>query len=222
MWNGGQASQAGWLNSRLKANESNFDFSQLVESGTVLTDKGGLVAVFTPEHAHDHATGANRGTMRKPNMRLRESLTRFQTAPLSPAPLNTHGGYPTPSSINAPIPATRPPTMLQAALGELADGYRIAPDTIDKKDLDFLNSFIERIDNVRLQEYWRKKSDKSGRKFIVVMLAEMEKSGSSLTAEETMETRMRLILTNGMQDATFVECHVASTLVSPLCFRLNS
>ena len=203
MWNGGQASQAGWLNSRLKASESNYDFSQLVESGTVLTDKGGLVAVFTPEHAHDHATGANRGTMRKPNMRLRESLTRFQTAPLSPAPLNTHGGYPTPSSVNAPIPATRPPTMLQAALGELADGYRIAPDTIDKKDLDFLNSFLERIDNVRLQEYWRKKSERSGRKFIVVMLAEMEKSGSSLTAEETMETRMRLILTNGMQDATF-------------------
>ena len=40
MWNGGHASQAGWLNSRLKANESNFDFSQLVESGTVLTDIG--------------------------------------------------------------------------------------------------------------------------------------------------------------------------------------
>ena len=38
MWNGGHASQAGWLNSRLKANESNFDFSQLVDSGTVLTD----------------------------------------------------------------------------------------------------------------------------------------------------------------------------------------
>ena len=73
--------------------------------------------------------------------------------------------------------------MLQNALGELADGYRISPDTIDKKDLEFLNSFLERIDNVRLREYWRKKSDKSGRKFIVVMLAELEKSGSSLTAE---------------------------------------
>ena len=203
MWNGGQASQAAWLNACLKRHENDYDYSQLNESGTVLTDKGGKVAVFTPEHGHDHASGANRGTTRAPNMRMRESLARFHTLPGTPSPPMTHGGYPTPSSVPPDTSGVKPPTMLQNALGELAESYRVAPEAIEKKDLEYLNEFIERIDNMRLRELWRKKSDKSGRKFVVTMLAEIERSGSSLTAEETMDTRMRLILTNGLREATF-------------------
>ena len=203
MWNGGQASQAAWLNACLKRHENDYDYGQLNESGTVLTDKGGKVAVFTPEHGHDHASGANRGTTRAPNMRMRESLARFHTLPGTPSPPMTHGGYPTPSSVPPDTSGVKPPTMLQNALGELAESYRVAPEAIEKKDLEYLNEFIERIDNMRLRELWRKKSDKSGRKFVVTMLAEIERSGSSLTAEETMDTRMRLILTNGLREATF-------------------
>ena len=127
MWNGGQASQAAWLNACLKRHENDYDYSQLNESGTVLTDKGGKVAVFTPEHGHDHASGANRGTTRAPNMRMRESLARFHTLPGTPSPPMTHGGYPTPSSVPPDTSGVKPPTMLQNALGELADGYRDCP-----------------------------------------------------------------------------------------------
>ena len=35
------------------------------------------------------------------------------------------------------------------------------------------------------------------------MLAEMRKSGSSLTSEDTIDTRMRLVITNGLLDPTF-------------------
>ena len=203
MWNGGHSSQAAWLNARLKQAESDYDFSQLNESASVTMDRSGLVAVFTPEHASEHADGANRGTMRAPNMRKRESLTRFQVPASPAAPTTTHGGYPTPGAV--PIPTTaKPLTMLQSALGvDIAEGYKISPDVIDKKDLEYLNFFLEHIDNVRMRELWRLKSDKSGRKFVVKMIEEMQKSGSSLTAEETLDTRMRQILVGGMQDASF-------------------
>ena len=104
----------GWLNLRLKEAESDFDFCQLSESGSVTLDRSGLVAVFTPEHARDHATGANKGTMRNPNMRMREDLTRFQTAPASPSSTTTHGGYPTPGAPTVPT-TVKPPTKLDFA-----------------------------------------------------------------------------------------------------------
>ena len=142
MWNGGHSSQAAWLNARLKQAESDYDFSQLNESASVTMDRSGLVAVFTPEHASEHADGANRGTMRAPNMRKRESLTRFQVPASPAAPTTTHGGYPTPGAV--PIPTTvKPLTMLQSALGvDIAEGYKISPDVIDKKDLEYLNFFL--------------------------------------------------------------------------------
>ena len=210
MWNGGQSLQMGWLNLRLKEAESDFDFCQLSESGSVTLDRSGLVAVFTPEHARDHATGANKGTMRNPNMRMREDLTRFQTAPASPSSTTTHGGYPTPGAPTVPT-TVKPPTMLQNALGELADGYKLSAESIEKADLNYLNFFLEGISNarmsgvqssefilVKMSDMWKKKSDRSGRKFVVTMLAEMRKSGSSLTSEDTIDTRMRLVITNGL------------------------
>ena len=193
----------GWLNLRLKEAESDFDFCQLSESGSVTLDRSGLVAVFTPEHARDHATGANKGTMRNPNMRMREDLTRFQTAPASPSSTTTHGGYPTPGAPTVPTTTVKPPTMLQNALGELADGYKLSAESIEKADLNYLNFFLEGIGNARMSDMWKKKSDRSGRKFVVTMLAEMRKSGSSLTSEDTIDTRMRLVITNGLLDPTF-------------------
>ena len=43
MWNGGQSLQMGWLNLRLKEAESDFDFCQLSESGSVTLDLTVLV-----------------------------------------------------------------------------------------------------------------------------------------------------------------------------------
>ena len=54
-----------------------------------------------------------------------------------------------------------------------------------------------------MSDMWKKKSDRSGRKFVVTMLAEMRKSGNSLTSEDTIDTRMRLVITNGLLDPTF-------------------
>ena len=158
MWNGGQSLQMGWLNLRLKEAESDFDFCQLSESGSVTLDRSGLVAVFTPEHARDHATGANKGTMRNPNMRMREDLTRFQTAPASPSSTTTHGGYPTPGAPTVPTTTVKPPTMLQNALGELADGYKLSAESIEKADLNYLNFFLEGISNARMSDMWGKRS----------------------------------------------------------------
>ena len=77
MWNGGQSTQAGWLNAILRDAEEDYDFNQLSVSGTVTLSRNGAIAVFTPDHAADHSAGLNQGTMSKPNLRFRESLEQF-------------------------------------------------------------------------------------------------------------------------------------------------
>ena len=75
--------------------------------------------------------------------------------------------------------------MVQDALGELADQYKIAPDAILEADLRYLNHFVDDIANYRLSDIWKNKSDKSGRRFVTLMLEEMADSGVSLTTEDT-------------------------------------
>ena len=95
-WDGNQSDQAAWLNRRLKAAEEDYAFSQLTTTGTIPITSRGFVAVFSPAHAEEHATGANRGSFRKPNMRMRENLTPYRNAlaASSGATPPTHGGSP--------------------------------------------------------------------------------------------------------------------------------
>ena len=97
-WDGGSAHQATWFNQKLKSAECDFEFHQLCTSTTVTLKKNGTIAVFSPEHAVEHAQGANKGTMRAPNNRKREDLlarslakAASSTTTSSPSPSSGHG-----------------------------------------------------------------------------------------------------------------------------------
>ena len=64
-WNGSQASQASWFNEKLKSAEKDFQFFQLSVSATVTTERG-LITVFSPEHALEHAKGGARAQCARP------------------------------------------------------------------------------------------------------------------------------------------------------------
>jgi len=78
IWSGGQAERAPWFNLKIHEVENDYTLSQLCETGTVLIASRGVVAVFSPSHAAEHAAGAARGTTRRPNTRAREDLTKFR------------------------------------------------------------------------------------------------------------------------------------------------
>ena len=66
-WDGGQATQAAWFNKKLKEAEDDFGFVQLNRSATVAgASLRELVAVFSPSHGLEHASGENQGTFRNP------------------------------------------------------------------------------------------------------------------------------------------------------------
>ena len=109
----------------------------------------------------------NVGTFRAPNMRKREDLSIYQTT--STAASTVHAGYPSPT----PTSSGKTLTMLERALGEAAEGYQISPETIEQEDQRYLNFFLDAIEGNRLRESWRKKSEQSGRLFVVTMLREM-------------------------------------------------
>ena len=208
-WDGSQARQASWFNEKLKRAEADFEFHQLCVSGTVTLEKSGAIAVHSPEHALEHAEGRCKGTMRAPNRRVRESLlTRSlanmaSTVTSSPAPSGAHGGFPTPTPTTAPATSatsitTKPSTMLENALGELAGNYKLASEMIEKAQLRFLNYFLNGFESQRLADRWRKKCEASGTMFIVNFLADMDSKGVSITAEETIETSMRQMLEAGL------------------------
>ena len=197
-WNGSQATQASWFNEKLKSAEKDFQFFQLSASATVTTERG-LITVFSPEHALEHAKGECQGTMRAPNRRKREDLLARSLAKsatyasvASPAPI-AHGGHPTPPSVSVPTTTSttsKPTTMLQDILGELADGYKISNETIEKVDLAYLNFFLNDFASQHLSDMWRKKCGKSGIDFVIKFLADMNSKGVSITAEETIEMQI--------------------------------
>ena len=88
--------------------------------------------------------------------------------------------------------------MLQDILGELADGYKISSETIEKVDLAYLNYFLNDFASQHLSDIWRKKSGKSGIDFVIKFLADMNSKGVSITAEETIEMQMRNMLEGGL------------------------
>ena len=159
-WRGGQAEQAAWLFAKLKQAEDDYGFCQLNRTGAAPITSKALVAVFSPAHAREREALENVGTFRAPNMRMREDLTIYQVNSAA----TTHGGYPTPSS------SAKTPSMLERALGEAAENYKIAPETIEKEDLRYLNFFLDDIEGNRLREAWKKKSRQSGRIFVTAML----------------------------------------------------
>ena len=170
VWNGSQADQAQWLNAKLREAKSDYIFNALVATGAIPITTRGYTAVFGPQHALEHVSGQNIGTFKTPNMRGREDLNAYRTStPSAPTPPGAHGGYPSPTvptAGSAASTATKTTSILQDALGELADQYKIAPDAILEADLRYLNHFVNDIANYRLSDIWKNKSDKSGRRFV--------------------------------------------------------
>ena len=52
-------------------------------------------------------------------------------------------------------------------MGELANGYKIAPALIEEEDLRYLNHFLETFASDRLREHWKEKCNRSGRVLVM-------------------------------------------------------
>ena len=210
-WMGQTANQALFFVTLLKLLQSIYEFKQLITTATV-TMKDGKKAVFSAEHALEHAKGENVGTMREPNPRKRESIAaRLPSSAPAPTPAAAapHGGHPTPTppTTGLSTSSSKTPTTLEALLGdELANDYKISSETIERKDNDVLGFIMGYIGADRLKEYWMKKAEQHGggaRGFIRAFVADMEKRGVSYTIEETVETQMTQLLEAGLPDPSF-------------------
>ena len=212
-WRGQTNNQALFFVTLTKLLLSNYDFNQLITTATV-TMKDGIKAVFSAEHALEHAKRENVGTAREPNTRRRVSVaTRLPTAgapATTPAPAaGTHGGHPTPTpSTTGTSTTSSRQSQLEAMLGaELANEYKIAPEIIEMKDGEILNFIMKYLGADRLKELWMKKADQNGggaRGFLVAFVADMARRGVSFTIEETVETQMSQILEAGLPDPSFM------------------
>ena len=90
IWDGGHTKQPTWFNAMLKLGARIYVYRQLCETGTVVISKDGKIAVYSAEHAEEHARGLKKGSMRSPNLRTREELS------LTSLPAQT-GSTPAPS-----------------------------------------------------------------------------------------------------------------------------
>ena len=214
MWDGGQARQLAWFLARLRAAEESHEYNLLVKSATALIPSSGTIAVFSPKHAFEHASNTHVGTFANPNTRERENLSAL-IAPTAASAATTsstsiHGGFPTPpnpttsatNTSTATATSSRTQVLLRNEVGDLAETYRISPDTIEKIDASFLNHFIDYMKSDRLREFWRRKCP-TGRKFVVEFKKNIDSNSLSLTANDTIDARMRIILSNGLEDATY-------------------
>ena len=149
-WRGDEVSQGPWFRTRLAACEKVFEYKQLNASATVLIPSKGNNAVFSVAHAKEHLAMSNLGTMLKPNMRGRESVTT--SAPVTNPAVARSYLRPDPSTPTPPIlPDTyanattgaRHISLMQSELGEHADGYKYAPEVIEMMDSQYLNEFLD-------------------------------------------------------------------------------
>ena len=137
-WGGDQVSRGAWFNAKLKNAADVYEYKTLCFFGTVSTTRG-KTAVFSAEHALNHLQKIGVGTWREPSEAKRKPFDPSSCGATSPSVTSTpsvHGGYPSVTPTSA-APAPKPSAL--SALGEYADQYQIAADTIEEKDLDFLN-----------------------------------------------------------------------------------
>jgi hypothetical protein len=158
-WAGGPVERSPWFYKRLNELEAIFKFELLCLAAAVSIPSKGQVAVFSADHAKEHLAGKNQGTIRKPNMRTRETINTISTAPAAPtlAASPAHGGYPGAPTPPAAAPAAtyastvtstttgRPVSHLERELGAHATGYLLAPLTIEEVDAEMLDHFMSTV-----------------------------------------------------------------------------
>ena len=59
---------------------------------------------------------------------------------------------------------------------DYASNFIVAPHIIDDVDLEFLNYWLERIEDLEIRISYREKCDGSGRKFVRIFAAELAKA----------------------------------------------
>ena len=210
-WAGDQLSRTTWVNMMLKKAAQVFVWKQLVTSGTVPIQRSGQTAVFSADHGVEHFNGHNKGSWRSPSERAREQLTIHATGatPSATTSTATHGGYPSGPSSALTAPSHASPRSAMDALGEHAGMYKCSPDSIEAEDLEFLNFFLDGIENTHVQEKYRKKCSDSGRLFIRIIMKEIEDDDESLTTEDVVDAKMKAILSGGLSEATY-DCYVTT------------
>ena len=70
-WNGDQLHRASWFNTMIKEAQDVFKYKSLILSGTAPISNRGQVAVYSTDHAIEHARRLNLGTWNKPSARRR-------------------------------------------------------------------------------------------------------------------------------------------------------
>ena len=219
VWHGGQVERGPWFEERLEALRTIFEWKHICENAAVSISSRGTVAVFSANHAKEHLAGSNKGSIREPNMRMRETIDATvptqQQPPLALSP--AHRGYPgapiptvpTPAAAPAQTYATtvstsgRPITQLEQELGAHASGYIIASLPIEEVDDRMLEEhFLSTINNDRLVRDWRKRCKGSGRRFIVLMGMEIRDEEMSMTGGNTIQAKIDQIVRSGLTEAS--------------------
>ena len=105
----------------------------------------------------------------------------------------------------APSGSTPRRPKLEDQLGEDASQYKKVPDLIDEAFLEFLNFFLDDIDNAFVRNKYKLKAKDNGNDFIDIMLAEIKQDEVSMLVEDTTEEEMKLILEEGMREISWTE-----------------
>ena len=222
VWDGGQVQRTPWFFKKLAKLQEVFKFKLFCVSACVSIPNKGQIAVYSVEHAKAHRNGELKGTIREPCMWVPSSTSVPVVVPTStPA----HGGYPgtptpppaptaTYANVTANTAATttgRPLTPLERELGDAASGYVIAPYACEEVDSELLEFFLTDIDNDRLVKIWRKRctngtdGSSRGRTFIVEMMRDIANDEISMTGENTIQSRIDLIVRSGLNEASLPE-----------------
>ena len=209
-WNGDQLHRASWFNTMIKEAQDVFKYKSLILSGTAPISNRGQVAVYSTDHAIEHARRLNLGTWNKPSARRRTNSVNPASARVMPStPAKTPAEGPLPAETAAP---SRPTVSaaLTTAIGDLADTYRVAPDHLEEAQLDLLNFFLDNISNAQVRKNYKKQAKDNGCDFIDLLVAEIEDDEVSMTCETTVLTHMENIISSGLSEATW-DCYTTVT-----------
>jgi hypothetical protein len=95
--------------------------------------------------------------------------------------------------------SSAPKNALTRTLGvDYASNFIVAPHVIDDVDLEFLNYWLERIEDLEIRISYREKCDGSGRKFVRIFAAELAKAAVGQTTGTAITKHISNVLKAGI------------------------
>ena len=166
-WNSSNMDKNSWLLRRLEKAAKNHDFVSLSETGTVQV-KDRTVCVDKTHAADVAEENFEIGTLLKPHLR---GLAEYQAPPLVfPA---TPAGAPAAAPAAAPPTPSTPKERLEAL--DVLEAFSNNPKKIKTVDKDYLEFFCAFMQSKTQAKYYRDKSKESGRLFVILFLAELDR-----------------------------------------------